>query len=599
MSGVGSYSISLVLLSIFIGVISAYAALDMICRSSSGTLCRKRPWLVYASILLGIGIWSMHFTGMLAYHPHFELKYDVGMTIISLLVAVMASFLAMHLIRKLNTYLYVLASFVMGSGISIMHYTGMAAVRSPYEIRYALLPFLLSIGVAVFISFLALYYYYQIQRSYKHLSIYKKVIISMIWGTAISGMHYTGMYATHFVHYEEGEEPSQADHGISTFMEITMNASVLALWVSLSVACIVGVMCFGVFINKRITVEIVADNEVRFRSIFERSPDLVCALDNKGRFHSANHATLLLWGYSEEELRNQSFKTLIIAEDEKRFSEAFEQVLLGNAKEFNVHVRHKEGRLLELQVTLTPICFRNRLIYIYAIIKDLTELKKHQELKRRSERLDVAGQLAASIAHEMRNPLTSVKGLLQLLREGKGKEFYYDVMGTEIEHMERIITELLVLTNPNKHKETEDIAEIMGNVVMKCQPAAGQKGVSLDLEVFDETYGFYCIKSQIEFVFSQLLHMLLKSIEPKGRITIDVNRTGLEEMTVFVGVEGLELTKDVLLRLGEPHYVIDEEGTGLEMMVVYKIIDDHHGTIQVDSNQREGTSIRITLPCVV
>src|SRR5450432_1027518 len=146
-----SYSPFLVAISIVIACLASYTALDLAGRV---TLARERnrlTWLIYASTAMGLGIWSMHFVGMLALRIPIAVEYDAPLVLVSALIAIAAAFLAMFTVSRseLPTGRLLIAGVIMGVAIAGMHYTGMAAMRMPASIHYSPLPFALSIAIAV------------------------------------------------------------------------------------------------------------------------------------------------------------------------------------------------------------------------------------------------------------------------------------------------------------------------------------------------------------------------------------------------------------------------------------------------------------------
>jgi diguanylate cyclase len=158
----------------------------------------KYFWLVLASIAMGLGIWSMHFIGMSAFMLPIPMKYDVPLTVISVIPAVFASYLAFYFANRPNQshQPYMIAGVIMGIGISLMHYIGMAAMKMEAEYVYKPWLFLLSIAIAIVVSYVALYIFSTLQKYMGNQII--KILTSIIMGIAIPSMHYTGMASVIF-----------------------------------------------------------------------------------------------------------------------------------------------------------------------------------------------------------------------------------------------------------------------------------------------------------------------------------------------------------------------------------------------------------------
>jgi NO-binding membrane sensor protein with MHYT domain/CheY-like chemotaxis protein len=195
-----SFSPFLVASSIVIACLASYTALDLAGRV---TLARERnrlTWLIYASTAMGLGIWSMHFVGMLAFRMSIDVAYDVPLVLTSALIAIAAAFFAMFTVSRNELPLprLAVAGIIMGAAIAGMHYTGMAAMRMPASIHYSPLPFALSIVIAVTASCAALWLAFRYRHDETLIGRWRRALSALVMGLAIAGMHYTGMSAAHF-----------------------------------------------------------------------------------------------------------------------------------------------------------------------------------------------------------------------------------------------------------------------------------------------------------------------------------------------------------------------------------------------------------------
>jgi EAL domain-containing protein (putative c-di-GMP-specific phosphodiesterase class I)/NO-binding membrane sensor protein with MHYT domain len=194
----GHYSIPIVILSVVIACCASYTAISLNQRMRQNSFFHKNFWLSLSSIAMGLGIWSMHFIGMSAFMLPIPMKYHLFLTMISGVPAVLASYLAFYFANrtKQSGWLSILAGVIMGLGISAMHYIGMAAMRMRAEYVYKPWIFLASIGIAIVVSFVALYIFSALQKFMGNLFI--KLITSILMGLAITSMHYTGMSSVIF-----------------------------------------------------------------------------------------------------------------------------------------------------------------------------------------------------------------------------------------------------------------------------------------------------------------------------------------------------------------------------------------------------------------
>ena len=197
----GTYDYWLVLLSVIVSIIASFVALNLSSSIVASPGHRgRRYWLAGGAVSMGIGIWSMHFIGMLAFRLPIPVAYDIPITLLSLLVAVVTSWFALYLAARSTMRLPILLSggTLMGIGIASMHYTGMAAMQMTPPIRYEPWLFSLSILIAVFASIVALWSAFGLRRETIWSAMWKKAGSAMVMGAAIYGMHYTGMTAAIF-----------------------------------------------------------------------------------------------------------------------------------------------------------------------------------------------------------------------------------------------------------------------------------------------------------------------------------------------------------------------------------------------------------------
>lgn len=218
----------LVALSVTIAVMAAYTALDVAARTRNARDKSKWLWLAGGGSAMGVGIWAMHFIGMLAHAIDRPVGYDTAITLWSMLPAVAASIFALYMIERgsLNPRMLALSGVLMGSGIGAMHYIGMAAIQIEPAPRYDATFFLLSLLVAVAASISALWIAFKSQsQAALQQTVGRKFGGALVMGFAIAGMHYTGMSATHFL--PSGADPAQAGG---------LDATLLAVWVGVGSA---------------------------------------------------------------------------------------------------------------------------------------------------------------------------------------------------------------------------------------------------------------------------------------------------------------------------------------------------------------------------
>src|ERR1700720_3987884 len=190
----GTYDPFLVALSILVAIFASYTALDLSGHVEPTHGFARRVWLVAAALTMGGGIWSMHFVAMLAFTMPTPMSYNIGLTILSLVIAIVVTGVGLYVIsrRSASPLRLVLSGIFMGLGIAGMHYTGMAAMEGHAELSYEPLFVALSLVIAIGAATVALW------LAFRTTDLGQKLVAAVVMGLAISGMHYTAMRAATF-----------------------------------------------------------------------------------------------------------------------------------------------------------------------------------------------------------------------------------------------------------------------------------------------------------------------------------------------------------------------------------------------------------------
>lgn len=192
-----SYNPWLVALSILVAMVVAYTALKLAARVAESGRSGGRPWLIGGATAMGMGIWSMHFIGMLAFSAPIALRYSIFKTLLSLAIAIVTSGFALAIASRaqLSMKRLALGSMVMGAGICAMHYSGMAAIQIVPMITYEPLLVAASVAIAIGASFAALWLAFKLRTGQSRSMALARAGAAVVMGLAISGMHYTAMAA--------------------------------------------------------------------------------------------------------------------------------------------------------------------------------------------------------------------------------------------------------------------------------------------------------------------------------------------------------------------------------------------------------------------
>ncbi len=388
----GTYNSSLGALSFAIAVIASYCALDLAGRVQP-TLGRgvRLFWLLGGAVAMGTGIWSMHFIAMLAFHLPLAVNYDVWITLLSLLCGIVASGIALFLLSRPGSGLPLLlgGGVCMGIAIAWMHYTGMAAMRLQARIEYDLVFVSLSVAIAITASFVALLLAFRLQGDYSKAAIWRKLSSAFVMGVAISGMHYTGMYATHFIPQTVlASERSQ-----------TFNQSLLAVAVGIATLFILSLTQITSLYDRRLTAQLMREqalqeSEKRFRTLIREMQVGVLLLNANAEIIISNQAAQSQLNLNAEKLTHHKFGVdwSILQEDGTRFLDTELPVqqaiaLRQPVRNIVMRIEHRESQNRRwLLVNADPqIAEDGSVERVVCTLSDITKQKQAEVALRQSE----------------------------------------------------------------------------------------------------------------------------------------------------------------------------------------------------------------------
>jgi two-component system sporulation sensor kinase A len=255
-----------------------------------------------------------------------------------------------------------------------------------------------------------------------------------------------------------------------------------------------------------------------------------------------------------------------------------------------------DGSVFEAEVKGIPTIFQNQSAR-HIIIRDIADRKKTLELLLNAEKLNVAGQLAAGIAHEVRNPLTAIKGFLQLIETKlTDHKSYFDIIQSEINRIELILSELLVLAKPQDLKFAHvRLQTLIEEVKTLIDTQAILSNVQIEFMNDCGNLIINCDQNQLKQVVINFLKNAIEAMPRGGKVTIELKKHGFNQVKMLFKDTGSGMPRHVLQRIGEPFFTTKESGTGLGIMNSKQIIDNHHGTLNFWSDEK-GTIIEVILP---
>ncbi|HLR42467.1 MAG TPA: ATP-binding protein [Pseudogracilibacillus sp.] len=238
--------------------------------------------------------------------------------------------------------------------------------------------------------------------------------------------------------------------------------------------------------------------------------------------------------------------------------------------------------------------------FVQIILKDITYIKQLEQKVYENEKTMQSAIFAMGMIHEFRNPLTSIRGFLQLLQAGvKQEAAYYNVMINEVDKLEQISNSLLQLSKPYESKQDNvAVSSLMEDVIFLFQTQVMMRDVLFQVDI-EEDMICHCNTTQIKQVFLNLIKNAAEAIEYDGLIQIKAYKTEDEEQAVIEIIDnGVGVSEDIVREMRTPFYSTKKDGTGLGLAISYGLLDEHGGTLTFANRDHGGMIATITLPII-
>jgi len=341
------------------------------------------------------------------------------------------------------------------------------------------------------------------------------------------------------------------------------------------------------------------------REVVANMANGLISIDSKGKIVSFNLLALELLGIEESEAQGMDLRALIEFENS-----GIQSTLIECIPVLDLEIYHplKAGEIVPLALSATPIKDgRGGCDGAVIVLRDLREIKLLQEKVKRSEKLAAIGELAAGVAHEIRNPLSSIRGFAQFLRHSlkdrpQEKE-YAETMVTEVDRINRVVTDLLTFARPMTVEfSPTDITELIEHSVRLVEADALARDVNIQMKISDLTK-LPMDANQITQALLNLLLNALQALPPKGNIEIGADLDASDSrLHLWVKDDGPGIRNNLIEKIFEPFYTTHEKGTGLGLAIVHKIAENHNGEIRVNSPPKgmtRGCCFSIIIPIIV
>jgi NO-binding membrane sensor protein with MHYT domain/signal transduction histidine kinase/ActR/RegA family two-component response regulator len=617
---VGYYQPPLVVLSILISIVASYAALDLAGRVTSARGGNRFLWLSGGATAMGIGIWSMHYVGMLAFRLPVPVQYDWPTVVLSLLAAMFASAVALFVASrpKMGLFRACVGSIVMGAGIAAMHYIGMAAMRLPAMCSYSPALVTLSVGLAIVISFVALWLTFHF-RAETTAGGWLKIVSALVMGAAIPVMHYTGMAAASFApspmgHQDLSHAVSISSLGLTAIVGVTLSALGLVLLTSMA--------------DRRFSIQITGreEAEAALRETEERMHFSLEAA-GVGTWHMNLLTGIGQWSPKLEALHGveggtfpgtvEAFLGYVYPDDRAMVRDAIDQGIRQRT-DWNVVYRtiwpdgslHSVNEIGRAFYDEAGVPLRTA-----GVGMDVTDRQRSEAQSRQAQKMEAIGQLAGGVSHDFNNLLTAIigfceLGLARLEPDHPVRADLQEILNAG--HSAASLTRQLLAFSRRQMLQPQilDLNAVIGRMEEFLRRTIGEQ-VQLVTRLDPRVGRVSADPGQIDQVVMNLVVNARDAMPMGGVVTVETGNVNLDEafagkhpgastgphVAIAISDTGGGIDESVRTRLFEPFFTTKAQGkgTGLGLATVYGIVRQSGGFIRVDSELGRGTTFTIYL----
>jgi PAS domain S-box-containing protein len=595
-----SYSVGLVTLSVVVATMGAYVAIETAQRIRTERH-RRFLWTCCGALAKGVGIWTMHFVGMLALQMPAPVWYDALLTYASVVAAVVGCAIAFMIFNRatLSGWRLSVASVFMGAAIAGMHYTGMAGMRMGGTIVYDPLLVAASVGIAVVLSFAGLTLIRSMLKPGSEPGApLKKTGASLLLSSAVIGMHYTGLAAAHFTNGPAGWRPTgYVILGTNELGVTVAISSVVLLAIALAVTRFAGW-----------TIA----TRSRFENLIELAPQVVWFGEPDGHVTYSNPYWYAYTGLSERETRGYGWTSAIHPDDRDEvvntFKAAAEQ---GKNSEVEFRLRRKDGDYCWFLARGRPGRDESGKVDAWlGIAIDIEERKKaEQEAWNASQ---AKSEFLASMSHELRTPLNAIGGYAELLalgvRGALNAEQAQDIarIRRSQQHLLTLITDVLnfakVDAGQTEYRLTAvPVDESLRDTESMIAPQILARGLRYNFKGGDKSYSVLADPEKLQQIVLNLLSNAVKFTEPGGTITLSSEAVG-NCIAIKVADTGPGISPEKLERIFEAFVQAERrlnqpvQGVGLGLAISQDLARGMGGSVAVESVVGKGSTFTLTLP---
>src|SRR6202171_3903090 len=596
-----TYTLDLVVLSVLIATIGAYVAVEIAQRVRAAERGRRLFWVSGGALAMGLGIWSMHFVGMLALHLPVLVWYDALLLFLSFVAAVIGCGIAFLIFNRatVGSGVLVRASVFMGLAIAGMHYIGMAAMRMSSHVIYDPTIVAASVGVAIIGSFLALALIRNlITTSSEPHTWLKKAGASLVMGFAVAGMHYTGMAAALFAPGPAGWRPT--DH-------VVLGTYALGLVVAATSIALLGIALAATQFE-RWTLK----TRGRFENLLELSPQVVWFAGPDGQITYFNPYWYEYTGLSPKRALGDGWIDAIHPEDRERVVESWQgAVNEGSDYEVELRLRGRDNEYCWFLARSRPARVESGKVDAWlGIAVDIEKRKKAEEEAWAASQ--AKSEFLASMSHELRTPLNAIGGYAELLAMGirgpLNAEQAQDIarIRRSQQHLLTLIQDVLNFAKVDAdqteyHITAVPVDEALRDTESMIAPQILAKGLHYSYKGVGKTTAVLADPEKMQQIVLNLLTNAVKFTESGGTITLSSELSG-NCIDIRVTDTGPGISPEKLNRIFDPFVQAERrlnqpvQGVGLGLAISQDLAKAMKGKITVESKVGEGSTFTLSLP---
>ena len=622
----------LVFLSFLIASTASFASFRFAERmTSAADQNSRRLWLFGGAAVMGLGIWAMHFVGMLAYKIPIPVGYSLPITVVSIIPAILASVVSLRMTVRKSVSLksLLLSGVLMGAGIGTMHFTGMAAMKMNGAMYYDPFLFGMAILVAVGLAIVALssrkiFEYFNLSTGYRCYGA------SALMGLAISGMHYTAMSATFIYPMDMGVNIGEGDTAVLGIAIVGAVALVLVATLTLAL------------MSERVSEANTKahENEARMMTIVNGAMDGIMVTDRDGVLTMVNPAITKIFGYNYQNCIGKNVSMFMPMNEYhdhkpllKYFLSSGESKFIGTTR--YVDGRRKDGTIFPLELAINVAEIGDDVMFI-GMARDITERREAEReiaenqvrlqemLEERTLQVEAAEEanrmkssFLANMSHELRTPMNAILGITEMLHEEAaedGEEHLLDPLSRVMsagKHLLNLINDVLDLSKIEAGKvelevEPVQVSTLLHDLGVTCASLVSKNNNTLVMDAVDDDVRLMTDITRFKQILLNLLSNACKFTKD-GEVSLRMRHEEKSGGGCFffdVSDTGIGITDEQMDKLFQDFQQADSSttkefgGTGLGLAISRKLARMMGGDITAESSYGNGSTFTLRMPMV-